>query len=252
MKIAKNRRGYALLMALLVTTTIVAGSAALSRVVLSNLRQSQLVDRAAVAKIAASSGLEKGLFLVRRLERAPGFGAPYFANSDALGAVSISVRLNDDPSVASRFSIPQDAFVALDLPPDALLETIVIPPWTPEDQCPQSWIEVSVSSWDAYGFSVDRKLFSLNDGQAVVSLAAGASFERQVRIKALYCGVRQLTVVGEGAGNAIPLPARVVIDSVGEYLGSRQALRAALPARPPLSGVFDFVLYSSSAINKGN
>ncbi len=251
---SSKKNGYALLMALLVTTTIVAGATALSRVVLSNLRQSQLVDRAAVAKIAASSGLEQGLFLVRRLERVPIPGGVIEFDNASTGdpAVSVSMRINDDLSVASRFAIPKDDSIVLDIPSDVNVNLVNILAWTPAEGCIQSWIETALSSWGDDGFSTNRRLYSQGGGQVTLDLATPVGVPKQLRIKALYCDIERLDVLASSGGNTVPLPARVVIDSVGEYLGSRQALRAVLPARPPLSGVFDFVLYSGSEINKGN
>ncbi|MEK7606761.1 MAG: hypothetical protein AAB444_00995 [Patescibacteria group bacterium] len=254
MTITRQRKGYALLVALLVTTTIVAGSAALARVIIANLRQNQYVDRATTALVAASSGLEQGLFLVRRLERvpAPGAGTTIAGVNNGI-QVSVSTRINDDLAEASRFSISRDDSITLDIPTNASLGSISIPAWTPEEGCTSSWIETALSSWGGSGFSVNRHLHSLVDAMdAPVTLEVPVldSTRVELRVKSLYCDIKRLEVVALSGGNTVPLPARVVIDSVGEYFGSRQALRAVLPARPPLSGVFDFVLYSGSKLEK--
>ena len=125
------------MVALLVTTTIVAGSAALARVIIANLRQNQYVDRATTALVAASSGLEQGLFLVRRLERvpAPGVGTTIAGVNNGI-QVSVSTRINDDLAEASRFSISRDDSITLDIPE---------PPWA---AFPSAWTPVVVPQAD--------------------------------------------------------------------------------------------------------
>lgn len=249
-EITKKRSGYALLVALLVTTTIVAGSAALARVIVANLRQNQFVDRATTAMIAASSGLEQGLFLVRRLERVPVPGEVFII--EGVGA-KVSMRINDDPAEASRFKIAKDDSIVLDLPAGVSVARIEIPVWTPAEGCTPSWIETAISLLGEDGFSTDRGLHSLANAPITLDVAAPGSDRVELRIRALYCDIKQLEVIALSSEEiSIPLPARVVIDSVGEYFGSRQALRAVLPASAPLSGLFDFVLFSGSAISKGN
>lgn len=246
-EITKKRSGYALLVALLVTTTIVAGSAALARVIIANLRQNQFVDRATTALIAASSGLEQGLFWARRLERVP---APGEVITLASGNATVSVRINDDLAAGARFSIPKDDSVVLDLPADVSVAQVKIPVWTTAEECASSWIETALSSWNE-GFSTVRGLHSSTDVPITLDLQDNG-IQKQLRIKSLYCDIKQLEVVALSGVNTIPLPARVVLDSVGEYQGSRQMLRAIFPATPPLSNLFDFVLFSGSPIKKGN
>lgn len=62
-----------------------------------------------------------------------------------------------------------------------------------------------------------------------------------------------LTVYNEtGPGNDIQkeIPSRVVIDSQAVFGNSLQKLRVKTPMRPPLSGLYDFVLFSEQEIVK--
>lgn len=51
-------------------------------------------------------------------------------------------------------------------------------------------------------------------------------------------------------GEQLPIPSRLEIRSLGQYMNSEQQVVVHTPVRPPLSGLYDFVLFSEAEIVK--
>lgn len=54
----------------------------------------------------------------------------------------------------------------------------------------------------------------------------------------------------DGTLTALPIPSRLIIDSKAQFGNSLQKIRVRAPMRPPLSGLYDFVLFSEEQIVK--
>ena len=63
-----------------------------------------------------------------------------------------------------------------------------------------------------------------------------------MRIRALYCDINKLTVSH--------IPGRVKVVSVAEEDNKKQALETNLSRKAPISGLFDFVIFSEEEIVK--
>jgi hypothetical protein len=55
---------------------------------------------------------------------------------------------------------------------------------------------------------------------------------------------------GDPEGNRLDIPSRLIIDSEATFGRSSQSVRVRTPIRPPLSGLYDFVLFSEEEIVK--
>jgi hypothetical protein len=242
--------GYSLLLAVILVSTIISGATAIARLIVLNLRQTRYLDQAIVASSAASSGVEKALFLLRKTEEE--ITDRQKPTTETIG--NATAEWEATLAEEAVFKIPQNDYAVLNLPQNSRIDTIEIPPWTKAPDCP-SWIEVSGLSWDPtspQGFSeadVQRQPYALGDSPVRFDVLADKAV--QIRIKALYCDIHKLEVYGLADGGPTSLPSRVVINSTGDYLGSRQALRISTLARPPLSGLFDFVIFSECSLVKG-
>jgi hypothetical protein len=50
----------------------------------------------------------------------------------------------------------------------------------------------------------------------------------------------------------VAIPARIVLNSTGKYSTVRQAIRVTMPRRSPMSGLYDYVLFSECSLVKGD
>jgi len=63
-------------------------------------------------------------------------------------------------------------------------------------------------------------------------------------------GPIQVSIFEPAGGNQLPIPSRLIITSVGEFGDSQQRIQVRTPTRPPLSGLYDFVLFSEEEVVK--
>jgi len=59
-----------------------------------------------------------------------------------------------------------------------------------------------------------------------------------------------ITVHNKDTGEQLDIPSRLIIDSGATFGKSRQEVRVRTPMRPPVSGLYDFVLFSEREIRK--
>jgi hypothetical protein len=59
-----------------------------------------------------------------------------------------------------------------------------------------------------------------------------------------------ITLQAMSGANVVPIPSRLIIRSTGAAGKSRQQTRVTSPSRPPLSGLYDFVLFSEQEVVK--
>lgn len=245
-----KQSGYSLLLAVLLTSTIIVSAVALARVVVLNLRQVQNIDRSISAYSAASSGIEKDLFLIKKAN----LNLTGTSQTSQVGDATVTVTVQQ--SGDASFGIAENDFAVLDLPASHALTSMQIS--SGDDNCPGAWLEVSLAAWDATnGFEqLSRQPYSLSSDFSgpghSISIDLPTNTITQVRLKALYCDIAKITVYGIRVdGQTEPLPSRLTIKAVGEYGGAVQALQAAVLEKSPLSGLFDFVVFSECPLLKG-
>lgn len=80
----------------------------------------------------------------------------------------------------------------------------------------------------------------------------------RVTLKALptdlnACSVQNLVVTpyaDPNGGNAVPIPARIIMKSTGSFLKATQAVSASVPWRAPASNLLNFVVFSEESVSK--
>jgi hypothetical protein len=76
----------------------------------------------------------------------------------------------------------------------------------------------------------------------------------RVRLRAKTCDISNLAVSAYSADNAagslVPIPSQLDVQSIGTFSTARQALEIKLPRLQPLSGAFDFVIFSQCSLLK--
>lgn len=229
--IGDDARGYALLLAILITSAVLAGATALASIVLSEIKQTRDISNAIEARVMAESDIEQALFVLRKggedvLQRAP----------EHTGIE----REVEARSPARPFVISENDFVSLPVPSD-FTGNITISAWGVAADCASSsWIEVSSITWDS-GFSTDRHPYSLASDTPILFPVDPDTVE--IRIRALYCDITSLEIVD--------LPSRISITSTAEVQNARQTVEVIIPRTIPAAGLFDFVIFSECGILKG-
>lgn len=240
----RDRRGYALLLALVIVSAVLSAASALARIVLSEIRQTRELISSIQAYSEAESINENALFIVRSSESVEEI-------RDLLPAGVMVEEIQD----AQYFSIADSDFVSLSVPFSSgrgIIQPRIIE-WTPSAECAaQSWIEVTTIAWnqDASAgedpFQIQRYPFSRASDFETVSSSDIIQFPigipTEMRIRALFCEINRLGVSG--------IPGRLRVVSRATERGVQQVLETHIPQRAPVSGLFDFVIFSEEEIVK--
>ncbi|MEK7545510.1 MAG: hypothetical protein AAB554_00365 [Patescibacteria group bacterium] len=271
-----RREGNVLLMSLLVMSGVLIVGASLGTISVLNLRQARVIDDAVIAFAAAESGAEQTLYQLRRV------GA---------GSAALNASPNHDSSVTdsgvplgngarwSRALESTETTIFASIPEDRSYEVVLWDPETPaspagtesltfawDDVCGgTSGLEVLATGWDpaaAGGF--DPNVAFHGDSPALTFLRVTpqvidddfmASKAYRVRLRAKNCDIFNLAITAyssdDAGGVQVPIPSRLAVESVGTYGAARQAMELRLPRLQPLSGAFDFVIFSQCSLLKG-
>lgn len=276
-KVKSQKQGSVLLLSLLVMSGVLIVGASLGTISVLNLRQARVIDDAVIAFAAAESGAEQTLYQIRRVGAT---SATLDANPD-----------HDDSPVSSGVPMGNGARWSRDLestettiftsiPKDRSYEVVLWDPEAPaspagaesmtfawDDLCGgTSGLEVLATGWNpaaAGGFNPSvafhgdsPALTFLHLDPQVVDNDFMASKAYRVRLRAKNCDIFNLAITAystddPSAGVQVPIPSRLAVESVGTYGTARQALELRLPRLQPLSGAFDFVIFSQCSILKG-
>lgn len=230
-------RGYALLLAVVITSTVLSAATALAGIVLAEIRQTRDVGSAAIAQIRAENTIEEGLFLLRRggYELLRQWG-------DRDG------RTVENTAPLQPFQIAENDFISFPVNADVSGGQMSITRWVPSADCAEdggeSWIEVAAIAWDPAlrggPFDTVRLPRSYqSDREAPVAILPNTV---EIRVRALFCDIDEFNV---------DIPTRVLIRATADELGVRQTAEVAIPRAAPVSGLFDFVIFSECEIFKG-
>lgn len=245
-----------LLMSILILSGIVTAASSIGIITIQNIKESILVDNGLGAFYSAESGVEDGLYELRKNETAA-------AELDSTGALSNGGTwsrsiANTIQSLTSDIS--QNDFWNVDLyNPDTSLSSLSNPikslslSWTGGGS---EWIEAQIFPWDTTGTigNPSTRLFSAASNPAVVNLQDATDTLYRLRIKALYADITDMTITAYSGlnlgGTQVSIPSYITIYSTGVYSRANQVVRAQMSQRPPLSGNFGYVLFSEEDLVK--
>jgi len=253
----RDQKGSVLLLALMIMSSVVIASVGMSSLILASLQQSRVLDNAAIAYYAAESGIEDALFSARRDEELPTVESGIALSNDAAWDRTVE----DKEWIIYPGTIVQDAVTEIALyDPDAPTDDTGIAnvrvEWS--DDCGGfsvlqatlvGWQSGGAIAWDA---NASTRLFTLDaGGGADVTMPVSGRLYR-LRLAAKKCALQNVSVDATNAsGGAVQIPGRIKVDSTGTYSNARQTITATLPRRAPLSGLFDFVIFSECSLVKG-
>lgn len=252
----KSQSGSLLLMSMLMLAGIITAAGTMGIITLQNLQQSIAVDQGIVSFYAAESGVEDGLYELRKKET-------------AVASIPLSGTLNNTASWSRTITstvesltkdIAKNDFWEINLyDPDSSLSPLSVPiksvtiAWQGSGV---EWIEAEVDSWTATGDLIEpvKTFIPGASNPGVVNFPSATTAVHRLRLKALYGNITDMTVTAfselDGAGSRVPLPAQITLFSTGSFSRTKQALRATMPQRSPLSNVFDYVIFSEESLVK--
>ncbi len=277
MKILKNKNGSALLLSLLITSALLSSILYINTISLRQSLQVTNIDNSLHSYYGAEAGNEEALYKLK--------SGNYVDIADLNSTFNIGnsrvVRTVSDNLLTITTGLEKDKFFQFDVfnPNDigegSNLEYLSFF-W--EDDCSgKSWIELTSNEWsgdnisnvgwgsDANQDHIKKTLLNLDppdEGEEPLNRITsidGSVFDRykayQFRIKALYCNIKNLNISAFDRGTPIPFNNIYNIISVAEYprnssRANKQALSINFKKVAPLSGLFDYVIFSEQSLIK--
>ncbi|OGL73921.1 hypothetical protein A3D72_00390 [Candidatus Uhrbacteria bacterium RIFCSPHIGHO2_02_FULL_57_19] len=252
-----NTRGNVLLLSLLVLSGIMLGGVTIGDLVLRSIRSAKQTDAAAVAYYAAESGAEDALYHLRKTEQPPAEHANFSLDN---GASVERVTVSGEPVIYA--SIVKDSFIEFnlfdkgDLAQPSGVEALRFS-W--DDECGgASSMELSYAEWTPGAAVLWPDTFAKFRFSHAVSPVTHTAFRAadrsyRVRLQAGGCDAQNMTVSSfsdDAATLPKDIPSRLTITSTATYGGTEQALLVRAPPDSPLSGIFDFAVFSECSIDK--
>jgi len=246
-KIQKNS-GSTLILAIIVLSAILAAAITFGVVSLSDYRQSVWIDQSVVSYYLAEIGVERGAFYFRK------HGETLGAGDCGISDCSLEVELEDRGDIGF---VAKDQSVQIDIYHPTITPDIqyLYATWSDDGVFPDPTLEVSWAGWDAASFGDPiRRTLSDGLGSQVNLYDAGVYNFFRVRIRPIIDDIQYLQITAwDGvpfASNQETIPGTAEIKAIGSYGNSRQAVAITTTHLNPLSGLYDYVLFSEEEILK--
>ncbi len=252
----KNLQGSVLLLAILVMAGVTAAGLGMANLLIKEIRQARTLDNAIVAYYAAESGIEDGLYHLRK----EGYEVEDLVVEHQLenGAEWKRVAKKKEEGIFTGIEANQiiqfDVFNPQQSATGQQVATIQVD-WNGDGS---EWLEVTWLSWQGGSSligSPSKRLLSHALTGSRINLAVAGVSERsdfyRIRIRAMYSDVSDLSVTAfDSDGNVIEIPTIVVLSSIGKFSDTQQILKINMPLNSPVIGLFDYVLFIESSIIK--
>lgn len=262
----KNQKGSTILMVLLIIGTVTPISLFISRIILNSLMTSRNIDSSAVAYYASESGIEKNLYAIRKED----YGVEYLKTNSLYNSGTLNnnstwhLYLDECFGSKSEINVPEirkDNSYQVDLynPDDSLTSQNIRSIRIEWDGDPAAKLEVSWSSWKNGNFAANtnKRFFSNAESPIVMNLSTienNAANIYRLRLKALYNNINNINLraysLDNGVGEQTNIPSIITLKSVGEFSNNKQAVQVEMSRKSPVSGVWDFVIFSQKDIVK--
>lgn len=277
---AKVQNGNVLLLALLVMASVMTAGLAIGAIIINEIRQARNIDFSSIAYYAAESGVEQALYKLRKEDAVlvcPGTSScdengfctspdkeACLRSEGSLTNQSSWSRTVTDKELSIYGKLKKNETLQVDLyDPDNItaaagVESVKIE-WTPQCVPPNtSTIEVSYIAWkpaEGWSTSTEQRFKYSSTSSPVINNSFSSTKSYRIRIKALYCDISNLIVTAwannDGGAPQVQIPARIVLNSKGSYVNLRQAVKMTMPRKSPMSGLYDYVLFSECSLVKG-
>jgi hypothetical protein len=271
-RVAK-RSGSAILLALLIVSAILSSALYINVLSIRGMKQSQNVDNSIVAFYAAETGNEQAIYYIRKVENLD-INDLILPDGSIIANESLISRSILDGVSNILISLKKDEVYQLDLFDQnnlSLRSFINYLRLSWEGDCANPKIELTVNEWEA---NTNIEWQEMNDqmhiskciiespavidssGNVCADIILDPNMSYQFRFKSLNCNIYNLRIRALDIYNQkITFKNIYSIESVGEYPvgindSNRQALHINLRRFSPLSGLFDYVLFSEKSLVK--
>lgn len=254
---AARERGTVLLMALIIMSGAVISSIGIGVLIQNSIQQSRVLDNSMVAYYAAESGIEEAIYAARRSDTTP---ASVSAATVLDNGATWSRTVATSESVVYAGNLIEDGIYEVALyNPDASINALDIDSvkLTWADSCAGCTVaETSFITWNAGSpviwnpnVTVLRNTWT-SDG-VTLSVPDVTKLQR-LRITSKGGDISNLQIRAYNAsGVQTTVPGRLKIDAIGRFANASQKLTATLPRTVPLSGIFDYVVFTECSLVKG-
>ena len=283
-----EKSGIVLLLALLIVSVVLITAGALSGLIVRSIQQTRLIDQSIQAYYGAESGAERALYQVRRREAIPNCvvitpgstcqangacslnpevacivsnnGALALANgwiTDATNELSTEVLLKKGSSFQLDLFNPYQASAAN-------INQVVLENDVPnlslyaEFTNVTNILNVALSNCENQppvfkGFVQTPTAIGSLDGKSILgqcSYSFRLNYPLDSNGEQSKVTITVFNQDGATPDTPLPIPSRLTIKTSARFGRSYQALTIKTPVRPPVSGLYDFVLFSEQPVVK--
>ena len=251
----QNNTGSTLVLALIILSVLLATASVFAVTALSNFRQARNINQSVASYYLADIGVERGVYYFRQHNIIIDKCAP----DSIADNCDLQIEAEDKGDIGF---LKKDTSVQLDIyapgisVPDIQFLKVT---WDSNSPNTESRIEVSWIGWTGVDFSEPFKtsppLVYSPDGSSVDLHAdvppVDYDFYR-VRVKALVADANNLQVTAWNSAQTQQqnIPGVFEAKAVGSYGNTKQASAITASHFSPLSGLYDYVLFSEEEINK--
>lgn len=272
------KKGSALLLSLLIISALLSSVLYISVFSIRQISQAKSVDNSIIAYYAAEASNEQAIYAIRNNQYS------------LVSELSNTMNIGDNASVARVVTEEVDKGILISLKKDEFYQFDMFNPndlgegsllnhlsFSWKDDCEDdSWIELTSNEWDPNSGNISwgsdyvsqnhikKTLLNLKDGEDLnnIESISGSNFRPnmayQFRVKAMYCNIDNLQIRAYSSDNdndLLPFKNIINIVSIGEYPknnsnSNKQALNITLKKTTPLSGLFDYVIFSEKSLIK--
>ncbi len=282
----KNQKGMVLVLAVLIISVVLSSTAAFTSLIIREIQQSRLIDQSVQSYYLAESGSEKALYQLRRMEsiidcgqigkgscRQNGYcsgdqSIPCVNESGDLGSLGGWTIEGGNERETVVLLNPGQSF-QLDLfNPYQLLYSDINGIKVERNDTGIVPIGEFTNLTSVLGIKLEELCLQqppvfkgmLNDSNTIISAFDGQNIHKECsysfRInypfgsnEPLYAVIKVFDV-DQSPSLQLDIPSRLVIKSSAVFGRSFQSVIVRTPMRPPLSGLYDFVLFSEHEIIK--
>jgi hypothetical protein len=246
---------------MLIMASVMIGSIGIGTLILDMLQQTRISDSSIMAYYAAESGVEQSIFNVRRTGRLPdsypeipgnlllnsgkwwtdvtGMTEIIYTNIDKNGFTEVDLFNPDAPAMATNIDYVEVTWSDSCGGCSSLHASVV------------SWLPGAQVAWTDQAARFENP-FEFAGGSATLSLGPAPNKLYRLRLRAREATLENVVIRAyDSLGNPQPLPGQITIDATGQYVDARRRLIATMPYGAPLSGIFDFVIFSECSLVKG-
>lgn len=256
------KKGSSLLLAIFVVFILAITTFSLAKISLDEFKMSSFVDYSLASFYAAETGMENSLYEVRKNNTSLGS----FASNEVIlnNKSSWKIIQKDNPTELNFSNLKENETIQIDLfdPGSSSIGSSVDAlkfSWT------GSWLQIN---WVEWKWNTDHIEWSSSTSPLEEKLLSSADCSSQspcfftdfspnkmyrVRAKALFGLVSDLKIKACGNDSCLAtttIKGRGVLESEGKFNKSKQRIKTEFSLSSPLSGIWDYVLFSEESLVK--